>query len=92
MSIKTIITKVKEEIETPEVQIKGSNLIEPTEAMVKDVIQRYVNGEDIGTIKKQVKKKGTNLTLSFEQIKQIITEYQIQTTPEPEPVEEIKDE
>lgn len=79
MSIETIINKIKDEIDLPADKVMGSNLIEPTEAMVKDVIQRYVFGEDIWTIRCNVKKKGTNLKLSEEQINTIISEYKKQT-------------
>jgi len=95
MTIKDIVENVKDEIVVKEKTIGGSNLIEPTEAMVKDVIQKYVDGESIGLIKKSVKKKGTNLTLSFNQINEIIKEYKISLLPEveevvkEEPVEEI---
>jgi hypothetical protein len=95
MTIKTMVENVKDEIVVNEKTISSSNLIEPTEAMVRNVIQKYVDGEDLNLIKKSVKKKGTNLTLSFNQINEIINEYKISLLPEveevvkEEPVEEI---
>lgn len=81
MSIKTLVTKVKSQIDEPIKQELGSNLIEPTEAMVKRVLELYIEGKDIWTIKTNVKKKDTNLKLSEEQIKEIINEYKRQTAP-----------
>lgn len=81
MSIETLVTKVKSQIDEPIKQELGSNLIEPTEAMVKRVLELYANGDDIWTIKTSVKKKDTNLKLSEEQIKEIINEYKRQTAP-----------
>lgn len=81
MSIETIVTKVKSQIDEPIKQELGSNLIEPTEAMVKRVLELYVNGDDIWTIKTSVKKKDTNLKLSESQIIEIINEYKRQTAP-----------
>ncbi len=50
---------------------KGSNLIEPTTAMISSVLTMLKEGKEITEIKKTVKKKGTNLTLSFGQIREI---------------------
>lgn len=81
MSIETLVTKVKSQIDEPIKQELGSNLIEPTEAMVKRVLELYANGDDIWTIKTSVKKKDTNLKLSESQIIEIINEYKRQTAP-----------
>lgn len=89
MSIETLVAKVKSQIDEPIKQELGSNLIEPTEAMVKRVLELYANGDDIWTIKTSVKKKDTNLKLSEEQIKEIINEYKRQTAPV---IEEEKEE
>lgn len=81
MSIETLVTKVKSQIDEPIKRELGSNLIEPTEAMVKRVLELYANGDDIWTIKTNVKKKDTNLKLSESQIIEIINEYKRQTAP-----------
>ena len=81
MSIESIVTKVKNQIEElPKVEL-GSNLIEPTEAMVKKVIELYLEGKDLWTIRTSVYKKDTKLKLSEAQIKEIINEYKKQTAP-----------
>lgn len=49
----------------------GSNLIEPTEAMIEEVIQQLREGKSYLDIKRSVKKEGTNLKLSKGQIKEI---------------------
>jgi hypothetical protein len=81
MSIESMVTKVKSQIDEPIKQELGSNLIEPTEAMVKRVLELYIEGKDIWTIKTNVKKKDTNLKLSESQIIEIINEYKRQTAP-----------
>ena len=76
-----MVTKVKNQIEELPKEDLGSNLIEPTEAMVKKVLELYAEGKDIWTIRTSVYKKDTKLKLSENQIKEIINEYKRQTAP-----------
>jgi len=63
--------KTLEDLESPKVE-KGSNLIEPTKAMIEQVLTLLKEDKPLAEIKKTVKKKGTNLTLSLGQIKEIL--------------------
>jgi len=67
---------------------KGSNLIEPTQEMVNEVLSMHIAGEDVKTIKKTVKMGETNYTLSFGQVREIIRLYKASLSVEPE-VEEV---
>ena len=67
--LKKVIEGVKT---TPKLQKhKGSNLIEPTDAMIKQICKLTAEGVDNKTIKRTVKKNKTNLTLSYSQIEEI---------------------
>lgn len=71
---------------TPDTENKVSNLIDPTQEMVDEVISLFIAGEDIKTIKKTVKLAGTNKTLSFLQVKSIIDLYRAKVASESEPI------
>jgi hypothetical protein len=75
MGIRNLVEKVRDDVIEPTKESKTFNLIEPTEAMVRNVLQKYSDGETLDNIKKSIKKKGSNNTLSFSQIKEIINAY-----------------
>lgn len=76
-----------EEIKSLSDKNMGSNLIEPTESMIEEVILKYAQGISVREIKKSVK-NADGKKLSFEQVSQIIcarNEY----LAEIEPIEEV---
>lgn len=79
MSIESMINKVKGLINNKNTAEIGSNYIEPTEDMVKKVIELYLEGKDLWSIRTSVYKEGTKLKLSDKQIIEIIEEYKKQT-------------
>ena len=60
----------------------GSNLIEPDDKMVQEVIELFLDKKDLAYIKSNVKKEGTNLKLSWEQINEIDSCYKSESAKE----------
>jgi hypothetical protein len=75
MTLLTTVEKVKPQLVLPTEKVNSSNLIEPTEAMIKQVLQMYLDGASIWDIRVTIKKKDTNLKLSESQITEIIETY-----------------
>ena len=89
MTLLSTVEKVKPQLVLPKEKVNSSNLIEPTEAMIKQVLQMYLDGASIWDIRVTIKKKDTNLKLSESQITEIIDTYK-STLVEKEITEETK--
>jgi len=71
-NLETVLKDKKlEDLESEKVE-KGSNFIEPTSAMIEQVLTLSKEGKTLPEIKKLVKKEGTNFTLSFGQVGEIL--------------------